>query len=95
MGMVYFPKPNADSDDVQLCPWSDELVSEVLRFSGEGDEQDDQVDVLSLIGTMLNDMYPGFEPPVNEATGFDTPAFIMKQVKDLRKARKRTGKFEI
>ena len=45
MGKVYFPR-NA--------PWVDELVSELLRFPYG--KTDDQVDVLSLFGRMLNGM---------------------------------------
>ena len=58
MGMVYLPK-NA--------PWKDDLVSELLHFPAG--VHDDQVDVLSLVGRMLDRLVPGRVPkepkPIN------------------------------
>jgi predicted phage terminase large subunit-like protein len=58
MGMVYLPK-NA--------PWKDDLVSELLHFPAG--IHDDQVDVLSLVGRMLDRLVPGRVPkepnPIN------------------------------
>jgi predicted phage terminase large subunit-like protein len=51
MGKVYFP-----SD----APWIDDLVTEMLQFPVG--KNDDQVDVLSLFGRMLNDMSKGMVP---------------------------------
>ena len=51
MGMVYLPK-NA--------PWKDDLVSELLHFPAG--VHDDQVDVLSLVGRMLDRLVPGRVP---------------------------------
>ncbi len=51
MGKVYFPKRE---------PWSGELVSELLRF--DVGRNDDQVDVLSLFGRMLDRMVSGTAP---------------------------------
>jgi predicted phage terminase large subunit-like protein len=51
MGKVYFP-----SD----APWIDDLVTEMLQFPVG--KNDDQVDVLSLFGRMLNDMSKGTVP---------------------------------
>lgn len=48
MGKVYFPK---------LASWSTDLVSELLRFPAG--KNDDQVDVLSLIGRMLATLVHG------------------------------------
>ena len=53
MGKVYFPR-NA--------PWINDLVSEMLRFPAG--KNDDQVDVLSLFGRMLDKMLKGRQPPV-------------------------------
>jgi len=74
MGMVYFPKD---------APWVDELISEVLRFSGEGDEVDDQVDVLSLFGRMLDTMYKGSVPQHPRNMRPDSAEFIMDQIKQM------------
>jgi predicted phage terminase large subunit-like protein len=51
MGKVYFP---ADA------PWADGLVTEMLQFPAG--KNDDQVDVLSMFGRMLNDMAKGSVP---------------------------------
>lgn len=51
MGKVYFPK---------RLPWVNDLVSELLRF--DAGKNDDQVDVLSLIGRMLDSMVSGTKP---------------------------------
>jgi predicted phage terminase large subunit-like protein len=48
MGKVYFPK---------LMPWATDLVSEMLRFPAG--RNDDQVDVMSLIGRMLGTLEAG------------------------------------
>ena len=53
MGFVHHPKG---------APWLPEFEAELLRFTGEGDEQDDQVDCLSLLGRMLNEMAAGEIP---------------------------------
>ena len=37
-GQIYLPKS---------APWVDEFIGEHVRFKGEGDDHDDQVDVLS------------------------------------------------
>ena len=47
MKKVYIPR-NA--------PWTQDLVNELLLFTGNNDKQDDQVDVLSLFGRMIRDM---------------------------------------
>ena len=52
MGKVYLPR-NA--------PWSADLVSELLRFPAG--KHDDQVDVLSKFGQMLDRLIPGRVPP--------------------------------
>lgn len=51
MGKVYFPRRE---------PWANDLVSELLRF--DAGKNDDQVDVLSLVGRMLDVMVPGTAP---------------------------------
>lgn len=51
MGKVYFPK---------RLPWVNDLVSELLRF--DAGKNDDQVDVLSLVGRMLDTMVSGTRP---------------------------------
>ncbi len=50
-GKIYLPK-NA--------PWKDDLVSELLHFPAG--VHDDQVDVLSLVGRMLDRLVPGRVP---------------------------------
>lgn len=50
-GKVYFPRNQS---------WAEDLVSELLRFPAG--KNDDAVDVLSLIGRMLNDMAKGQVP---------------------------------
>lgn len=54
MGKVYFPR---------LAPWSSDLVSEMMRFPVG--VNDDQVDVLSLLGRMLAEMVKGKVPPAD------------------------------
>lgn len=51
MGKVYFPRRE---------PWANDLVNELLRF--DAGKNDDQVDVLSLVGRMLDVMVPGTAP---------------------------------
>jgi predicted phage terminase large subunit-like protein len=51
MGKVYFPR---------RAPWATDLVSELLRFPAG--KNDDQVDVLSLFGRMLDSLIPGQVP---------------------------------
>jgi predicted phage terminase large subunit-like protein len=51
MGKVYFPRG---------APWSADLVSEMLRFPAG--RNDDQVDMLSLVGRMLDDLIAGEQP---------------------------------
>ena len=53
MGKVYLPR-NA--------PWTEVLVSEMMRFTGATGDTDDQVDVLSLFGQMLTGMRKGIVP---------------------------------
>lgn len=52
MGMLYLPRK---------APWTEELVAELLRFPVG--KHDDQVDVLSLFGRMLDRMIAGSEEP--------------------------------
>jgi predicted phage terminase large subunit-like protein len=51
MGKVYLPR---------RAPWATDLVSELLRFPAG--KNDDQVDVLSLVGRMLDDLIAGEVP---------------------------------
>jgi hypothetical protein len=55
MGKVYYPRG---------APWAADLVSELLRFPAG--KNDDQVDVLSLVGRMLDDLIGGEAPRVEE-----------------------------
>jgi hypothetical protein len=59
MRKVYFP---ADA------PWVDSLVTEMLQFPVG--KNDDQVDVLSMVGRMLNDMAKGSVPAEPEKPKF-------------------------
>jgi predicted phage terminase large subunit-like protein len=60
MRKVYFPR-NA--------PWVQDLVNELLLFTGNNDKQDDQVDVLSLFGRMIRDMRGSVLPMPKEDKG--------------------------
>lgn len=51
MGKLYFPRRES---------WANDLVSEMLRF--DAGRNDDQVDVLSLVGRMLDSMIAGTAP---------------------------------
>jgi len=51
---VYFPR-NA--------PWTDALISEMMRFTGATGDIDDQVDVLGMFGRMIGGMQGGKVPP--------------------------------
>jgi predicted phage terminase large subunit-like protein len=56
MGKVYLPR---------RAPWAAGLLDEMLRFPAG--KNDDQIDTLSLIGRMLDEMVPGSKPkPVQE-----------------------------
>ena len=55
MGKVYLPK---------RAPWVTALVSELLRFPAG--RNDDQVDVLSLVGRMLDELVRGEVPKAEE-----------------------------
>ncbi len=79
MGKVYFPSQ---------AEWSSVLVSELLRFpSGVND---DQVDVLSLLGRMLNDLVKGSKPAtVTPIRGINNMTFgeVVKLAKPQRRGR--------
>ena len=62
MGKVYLPR-NA--------PWVEPLVSELLHFPTG--KHDDQVDVLSLFGRMLDKLIPGKVPPKPKKLVVRTP----------------------
>ena len=72
MGKVFFPRS---------APWVDDLVSELLRFPAGS--HDDQVDVLSLSGRMLDSMHgvskPKLEPKAAGWTGEQILAMLEKQ----------------
>jgi len=55
MGKVYFPR---------RAPWAADLVSELLRFPAG--KNDDQVDMLSLVGRMLDRQVAGEVPKASE-----------------------------
>ncbi len=71
MGKVYLPK-NA--------PWKDDLVSELLRFPAG--VHDDQVDVLSLVGRMLDRLVPGRVPKEPEKMELRQPT--LQELIDLQ-----------
>ncbi len=64
MGKVYFPRQ---------APWSADLVSELLHFPTA--KTDDQVDVLSLFGRMLDKMVAGRLPPKPKKMEMRGPTF--------------------
>jgi len=72
MGKVFFPRD---------AHWTTDLIHETLRFpSGT---HDDQVDVLSLFGRMLDDMHRGTVPRRQASTAYDSPEFIKSQIAKL------------
>ena len=76
MGKVFFPRD---------AHWTTDLIHETLRFpSGT---HDDQVDVLSLFGRMLDDMHRGTVPRRQASTAFDSPEYIRSQIKQLGQAK--------
>lgn len=76
MGKVFFPRD---------AHWTTDLIHETLRFpSGT---HDDQVDVLSLFGRMLDDMHRGTVPRRQASTAFDSPEYIRSQIKKLGQAK--------
>jgi len=81
MGKVYFPR---------RAPWAADLVSELLRFPAG--KNDDQVDVLSLIGRMLDDLIGGEVPKAHEPMR-GLSEMTMAEVWDLVPM-KRTGRPE-
>ena len=91
MGMVYLPHG---------APWTPDLLGELTRFTGEGDGIDDQVDVLSLFGRMLDGMHAGAppaprpEPTMTYENGqvMVTAASIMEQLRVM--GEKTYGKFD-
>lgn len=76
-GKVYFPK-NA--------PWTAKLVSELLIFPAGAN--DDQVDVLSLIGRMLADMSKGTVPKKPEKAKFEMDMTIQEMIDARTRKRK-------
>ena len=57
MGKVYLPKS---------APWLDEFVYELSRFPISG--HDDQIDAVSLLGRILDQMSPGLLPAEEQQT---------------------------
>jgi predicted phage terminase large subunit-like protein len=80
MGKVYFPK---------RAPWAADLVAELLRFPAG--KNDDQVDTLSLIGRMLDDMIKGQEPP-EEADNIWRPPTWNDVIVDFESRRRAGGR---
>ena len=78
MGKVYFPK---------RAPWAADLVSELLRFPAG--KNDDQVDVLSLIGRMLDELIPGTAPKAEEAPIRGLNELTWDEVIDLSQERRK------
>lgn len=62
MGMVYFPIVDPENPD--QYGWVTDLVYELVRFPAVA--HDDQVDVMSLLGRMLNALGKGHEEPAPE-----------------------------
>ena len=67
MGKVYFPKG---------APWAEALVSELMMFPNG--KNDDQVDVLSLIGRMLDAMLAGNKPKAEKKIPVTTMPTLKK-----------------
>jgi predicted phage terminase large subunit-like protein len=82
MGKVYFPKG---------APWVDDLVSEILRFPAGS--HDDQVDVLSLFGRMLDSMHGASKPKLEPRAAGWTGEQILKMLYDQDKTTSRYGRW--
>ena len=82
MGKVYFPKG---------APWVDDLVSELLRFPAGS--HDDQVDVLSLFGRMLDSMHGASKPKLEPRAAGWTGEQILKMLYDQDKTTSRYGRW--
>ncbi len=70
MGKVYFPKNE---------PWVEQLTNEMMKFPNGSN--DDQVDVLGLIGRMLDNMITGKEPTKKKESDL-TKRPTLKQLTD-------------
>ena len=81
-GMVYFPADTA---------WADDLISRLKRFRGTGDEVDDDADVMSLFGRMLDDMHHGSVPAMVPGTSYNSPHYIRGQVRQMAAGSGRHG----
>ena len=81
-GMVYFPADTA---------WADDLISRLKRFRGTGDEVDDDADVMSLFGRMLDDMHHGSVPAMVPGTSYNSPHYIRGQVRQMAAGSGRYG----
>ena len=89
LGMVRFPVK---------AWWYADMVSELLRFRGEGDAQDDQVDALGHLGRGLHKMVRGNPVPQTSndtAPGFKTLEWVQlgavhKQAQDARERSRST-----
>jgi predicted phage terminase large subunit-like protein len=75
MGKIFFPRK----------PFTQDLVSEILRFPVG--KHDDQVDVLSLFGTMLEKFYGRAAPAPRKTTSPTQGSFILEQL-DATETRK-------
>jgi predicted phage terminase large subunit-like protein len=82
MGRVLFPRS---------APWCGDMVSELLRFRGEGDAYDDQVDALSKLGMGISKMIEGQRRKANDDNGpaFGTWAWLKKDLDNKKADEKR------
>lgn len=55
---------------IPLCEWGDELIDQLVKFTGRDDKHDDGVDVCGLFGRLLNQTYG----PSQYADYFDRPS---------------------
>lgn len=69
LGLVRFPRK---------AHWYADMVNELLRFRGEGDAQDDQVDALGHLGRGIHQMIRGSSQTANDTPGpkFKTLAWV-------------------
>lgn len=75
MGKVYFPR-NA--------PWVEPLIDELMKFPNG--KNDDQVDVLSIIGRMLDSMVAGSEDDARKKRDIATPPTMHEIMRRMEKS---------
>lgn len=84
-GKVYLPNPGTAPEfhTKNPCNWVEPLIYELVRFRGTGDEVDDQVDFLSLIGRRMAE----FAVPVPPVSPEDLQRQRLERMRQVSKER--------